>query len=123
LLSDIPSCCCNFLKKNENADTINVRGDVRETFAGNVFEQYRNSFFLMDGLVGCFAMDWLGRLNERVENDGSVNRDELELIGDERLKSYFRSYLKDDAELSKEELREYYQRKLSELEEQDDEQD
>jgi hypothetical protein len=123
LLSDIPSCCCNFLMKDEHGRTINMRGSVGETFAGNVFEQYRNSFFLKDGLVGNFAMDWLGKLNERVEKGGSVDRNELELIGDERLKSYFRSYLNDDAELSKKELREYYQRKLIELGEQDDEQD
>jgi hypothetical protein len=115
LLSDIPSCCCNFLKK-EKEGTINKRGELGETFASNVFDQYRNSFFLEKGLIGCFAMDWLDNLNKRVKDGGRVSHDELELIGDERLKDYFSSYLTD------EDLRAYYRKKLEELDKQGHEQ-
>jgi hypothetical protein len=115
LLSDIPSCCCNFLKKEKNVGVVNLRGQISETFACNVFEQYRSSFFMENGLVGCFASDWLNNLYQKAKDGDSITRDEIDLIGDKRLKEYFESYwLKCTNDKNK---RDYYLNKLKEIEE------
>lgn len=117
LLSDIPVNCCNFLKKEKIGDyefkTTNERKSQHQTFATNVFELYRNSFFLENGLIGTFAVEKLQKLeNECIE--GTANESEIELIGDERLSKYFRSLL---FEKNASAAIKYYKQKLKELKE------
>lgn len=117
LLSDIPVNCCNFLKKEEVSDyefkTKNVRKSQPQTFATNVFELYRNSFFLEDGLIGTFAVEKLQNLESKCK-EGTVEESEIKLIGDKRLREYFRNlYL----ENNKKAAIKYYEQKLNELKE------
>lgn len=101
LLSDIPSDCITFLKK-ENDTTKNVIPENRGTFAANVFELYRNSFFLNEGMIGKFAAEKLNGIENRIREGGSLDRDnylnllkEINLIGDYRIKDYFMSLMPD----------------------------
>ena len=120
LLSDIPACCCNFLKRDyENKSTMNLRNSHEETFASNIFDLYRDSFFLDKGLVGAFAEDKLMYLQKRIEQGETDLTAEIEMIGDQRLKSYFmhllhRNLLNSD---NREAMIRYYRKKLQELEE------
>jgi hypothetical protein len=115
LLSDIPVACSNFLQK-KGYGTINTKLEQKETFASNVFELYRNAFFLENGLVGAFAQekvkDWLRRAKD--EKDMTVF-DEIAIVGDERL----RKYLEDELlkRIGKQMTIKYYEDKLKELKE------
>lgn len=117
LLSDIPVNCCNFLKKKKVGDyefkTTNVRNTQPQTFATNVFELYRNSFFLEDGLIGTFAVEKLQNLESKCK-EGTAKESEIDLIGDERLREYFRSLLFEKNESA---AIKYYEQKLKELKE------
>lgn len=101
LLSDLPSDCITFLKK-ENDITKNVIPENRGTFAANVFELYRNSFFLNEGMIGQFAAEKLNELENRIREAVSLETEdyhnllkEINLIGDYRIKDYFVSLLPD----------------------------
>lgn len=115
LLSDIPVTCSNFLKK-KRYDTVNTKLEQKETFASNVFELYQNAFFLDDGLVGAFAQEkvkeWLRRAKD--EKDMAV-LDEIEIVGDERLRNYLEGELL--KRVGKQMAITYYKNKLKELEE------
>lgn len=117
LLSDIPVNCCNFLRKEKVGDyefmTTNVRNTQRQTFARNVFELYRNSFFLEDGLIGTFAVEKLQKL-EKECIEGTAKESEIKLIGDERLREYFRSLYLENNETA---AIKYYEQKLNKLKE------
>lgn len=114
LLSDIPSCCCNFLERVNDIATINQRAHIEETFASNVFETYRNSFFLKNGMIGKFAETRLRTLEEKCKNDDPTAEDEIKLIGDQRLQQYFISLL---AKCDKEAVIRYHQEQIRKLEE------
>lgn len=117
LLSDIPKCCVNYLKK-ENSVTKNAR-DVGETFAENVFNLYRLSFFMEDGLVGEFARNKIKELNERIddgETDDVIN--EIRMIGDSRIQKYLmdkyeKKHQKDG--FLNDEIIKYYEEKIKQL--------
>ena len=115
LLSDIPVCCCNFLKRDyRNKSTINLRNNHEETFASNVFDLYRDSFFINNGLIGAFAEYKLKKLQNRIEQGDAEVAIEIDMIGDQRLKEYFLYLLlKNDKKAAKE----FYLKKLKELEE------
>ncbi len=91
LQSDIPVNCCNYLK-TVGDKTSNVRESHTQTFASNVFELYRDSFFLEEGLIGEFAKKRIKSLENNI-NDNFESIDDIEseinLIGDERLRLYF----------------------------------
>ena len=114
LLSDIPSCCCNFLKRIDATTTINLRGETKETFASNVFETYRNSFFLENGMIGKYAENRLESLEEKCKNGDSSIEDEINLIGDQRLQQYFVSLL---AKSDKAAAIRYHQEQIRKLQE------
>lgn len=118
LLSDIPSCCCNFLKRIDDNTIINLRGEIQESFASNVFETYRNSFFLEKGMIGKYAESKLKALEEKCKNGDSRVADEIRLIGDERLQQYYESLL---ARSNKDAAIRYYQEQIRKLEERADE--
>lgn len=91
LLSDIPDCCVNYMEAEEKGYTRNVSETVgRETFATNVFEQYRDSFFMKQGLIGEFAQRKLKAVQAAIEED-RVSDEILKIvrmIGDVRIKEY-----------------------------------
>lgn len=97
LLSDIPVQCCNFLHLLPEGRTINEQKEQNQTFTNNVFQLYRNPFFLHEGLIGAHAKARLVDLEKRLQEGKEVSIDEIDLIGDERLHSYFMSlYAKSD---------------------------
>ncbi len=122
LLSDIPSCCCNYLESKGDG-TMNVRDSQPETFSNNVFELYRNSFFLQDGLIGCYAAEKLKKLEKDIKKgkDGVVQM--INLIGDKRLKLYFEDLFMNSKAKRKEKelLIKEYQKRINQLREHNDE--
>lgn len=118
LLSDIPSCCCNFLKRIDDDKTINLREKIEETFASNVFETYRNSFFLEEGMIGKYAEVKLKKLEKKCKIGDSRVEDEIRLIGDQRVQQYFVSLL---ALSNKDTAIRYYQEQIRKLEDEADE--
>lgn len=118
LLSDIPSCCCNFLKRIDDDITINLRGKTEETFASNVFETYRNSFFLEEGMIGKYAETKLIALEKKCKKGDTSAEEEIRLIGDQRLQRYFVSLL---ARNNRKAAIRYYQEQIRKLEEEADE--
>lgn len=114
LLSDMPSCCCNFLKRLDDITTVNLRGKTEETFASNVFETYRNSFFLENGMIGKYAETRLKALEEKCKNGDPSAEGEINLIGDQRLQQYFISLL---AKSDKEAAIRYHQEQIRKLQE------
>lgn len=112
LLSDLPVNCCNFLRKDENEPTINDREKQPQTYASNVFELYRNSFFLRNGLIGSFAEKRLDRLIKDIESGKDGVETEIALIGDERLRAYIASLY---AKNNKAAAIRYYKEQLKQL--------
>ena len=120
LLSDIPRACSNYLcEKNENNYT-----DIKETFASNIFELYRNSFFMKNGMIGAFAEEKVQSLLNRIQNKRRKMNDkvikeietEIEMIGDERVRLYLLHEM--EKRIDQRPLDEqiaYYQKKLQEL--------
>jgi len=90
ILSDIPVECCNILKYGVDGETINVNYNRKQTFGSNVFELYRNSFFLEGGMVGEFAQNKLKQLEEAIDAGDITEkiRQTIALIGDERIQDY-----------------------------------
>lgn len=123
LLSDIPLCCCNYLKYDEEKKiTYNVGNKQHNTFASNVFYLYRDSFFLENGLIGCFAENKLNKLKEEIEKGTrSANgcqeyvEQMINLIGDKRLQMYFRILLEKSLEKNPKSLIAYYEDKIEKL--------
>ena len=118
LLSDIPSCCCNYLKRIDDNTIINLRGETKESFASNVFEAYRNSFFLEEGMIGKYAESKLKALEVKCRQGDSRAEDEIRLIGDQRLQQYYVSLL---ALSNKDAAIRYYQEQIRKLKEGADE--
>ena len=112
LLSDIPRACSNYLcGKNENNYT-----DIKETFASNIFELYRNSFFMKNGMIGAFAEEKVQSILNRIHEGTEVQNSEIEMIGDERIRRYLQYEMeKSIDQRSPEEQIAYYQKKLQEL--------
>ncbi len=97
LLSDIPGCCVNYLYKDDEGKVSNVSDKGRkESFATNVFEQYKESFF-MSSLIGEYARQKLETLVQRIDNlnqmkDKEEEKErlmkEINLIGDIRIQEF-----------------------------------
>lgn len=124
LQSDIPVSCCNYLERKTDGHIENTRLSQPQTFAANVFDLYRHSFFLRNGLIGSFAMNRIEKMQQRILNPDDKDVDkEILFVGD----SHIRQYLLDkrasvvQPQPTVEEMRAYYMRKLSELEELSDE--
>ena len=120
ILSDIPKCCTNFLKE-ERGFVVNNSEEQSETFAENIFNLYRRSFFMEDGLIGEFASNKIEELKARIEQchsceEMNIIRTDINIIGDAFIKRYLQSKL-DDAtvRLSDEEQIAFYQAKIDEL--------
>ena len=109
------------LKDEEENETVNVTKSRKQTFGTNVFELYRDSFFLNGGMMGEFASNYIQQLDEEIDKTTEANDEFLEerisLIGDRVIRDYLMSKLLSQ---DKKWLRAYYSRALKEL---DDEQD
>lgn len=120
ILSDIPKCCTNFLKE-EHGYVVNNRDEQAETFAENIFNLYRRSFFMENGLIGEFASNKIDALKARIEQCHSrmgmeAIQQEIAYIGDTFIKGYLLKKLDSIADkLSYEEQIAYYQAKIEEL--------
>ena len=90
LLSDIPRICTNYLEKSSITGEVIMNTDVHETFGTNIFDLYRYSFFLHDGMVGAYASERLTKLQKSIKagKDKDTLLQEIDMIGDERIKDY-----------------------------------
>lgn len=115
LLSDIPASSVNYLVVDENGMTRNAdEPETRETFATNVFEQYKDSFFMKDGLVGEFARRKLIEVKKEIEEKkaNGETKKVVRMIGDARIKDYLLHKMRDqdiDAQIA------YHEEKVREL--------
>lgn len=114
MLSDIPVCCCNFFKKDNEGRINNVRLSHPQTFATNIFELYRNSFFLENGLIGSFAESKLRDIEDKCQEGDLTAEGEISMVGDSRLRQYFISVL---ANNNKDAAIRYYKEQIRKLEE------
>lgn len=124
LQSDIPVSCCNYLETDADGVTRNTRLSQPQTFASNVFELYRHSFFLRNGLIGSFAIDRIEKMQQRLLNPEDKEIDnEILLVGDKHIRQYLldkrSSIVKPEPTV--EEMLAYYKQKISELEDLSDE--
>lgn len=124
ILSDVPKDCSIMLKRNEETGfTENVSESRQQTFGSNVFELYRDSFFMKGGMVGEFAARNIEVLNEDVDrfvnHEEPGNQQEVEslkkrigLIGDRVVRDYLMVKL---SAKDRNGLREYYRQALEAL--------
>lgn len=102
LLSDVPDGNVIFLEKlgDGMSRVMEADGRPRHTFAANVFDLYRNSFFMHDGTVGGFARSKLDAIMMKIcdvvqgKNKEALSAEEwelVELVGDPQAKKYFES--------------------------------
>ena len=118
ILSDIPNQCVNYLKR-ENGVTRNVRKPNLVSFGANIFDIYRNSFFLENGFVGEFARTKILKVKDFLtgqSNDMKLKDAEhiINMIGEPILKSSLRKLY--ESKVPNEDLIEYYRNKIKELE-------
>ncbi len=131
-LSDMPKCCVNMLNRVDGMTVSLRRNEMRQSFGANVFDLYNDSFFMEKGLIGEYAVSIIKRLAEEIEDfhricidhpedfteeDKALHLENLteriNLIGDERIRSYLLSRLG----LSREQLEiERLKRRIEELE-------
>ncbi len=121
ILSDIPLSCTNYLFPDNVSEKTKPS---QETFGANIFDLYRNSFFLKEGMIGEFAMEKIEKVFNLVENDNTtkVSHEEImearritRIIADERIRNYLDTELEKLAILNPEEEIAYHQRKIDEL--------
>lgn len=88
IMSDMPVDCVNFLEKKEDGSI--QKNSEKETFGQNIYNLYKRTFFMKEGLIGAFASDKIERMYKRVigGEHGEKLINEIQLIGDERIKGY-----------------------------------
>ena len=77
------------LLKKEKGETI-VEEQHKETFATNIFELYKDSFFLDDGLMGLLAESKIKEIVEDIESNSHLDTiaKRISLIGDPQIRNY-----------------------------------
>ena len=116
LLSDIPVMCTNYLRKEEKDNHVSTLNDRHETFGANVFDLYRDSFFMSKGLVGEFAQQKIRKIQKDIKDGGMSAEDiekEINLIGDRGIRAYLQAMLDEN---DKRDMLAYYKSKVKELE-------
>ena len=118
ILSDVPKECSIMLKRRiEDDATVNVSNSRKQTFGTNIFELYRDSFFMEGGLVGEFASDYIQQLDKDIEAVTPETKELLKkrvmLVGDRVVRDYLMGKLYAN---DKDGLKEYYRKLLQELE-------
>ena len=92
-LGDLPRECVNFLEK-EGKRVFNRTAGMPQTFGENVFELYRHSFFMKDGLLGKMAEEYIRNISDALHPgfEKTKSRNELkkriDLVGDRRIRNY-----------------------------------
>lgn len=122
ILSDIPSQCAIMLRRKPNENrTENVSASRKQTFGTNIFELYRDSFFLEDGLMGEFASAYIQQLDKDIEDVTPENKELLRnkvlLVGDRVVRDYLMGKL---LAQDKDGLKDYYRKMLQDLENEQD---
>lgn len=113
LLSDIPNCCTNYLKRERYGTTYKTVVESN-TFAANVFNLYRMSFFMKEGLVGKFATKKVNDILERIDNEDMHGvLESIQMIGDERIRGLLMN--KYEQVVSPEELIKCYEKRIEQL--------
>lgn len=95
ILSDIPSQNCIFLKKDEKGKV--RREKVNQTFGCNIFNLYKDAFFLENGnTVGEYAKKYINGIALKIK-EGEYNREqiykELHLIGEPIIKNQLKKMI------------------------------
>lgn len=119
LLSDIPVACTNYLRRESgNGDIVSLT-NKEETFGANVYNLYKDSFFMENGLMGEFAYEWIDKLRDEIENEIKIEGEEvdryiqkIERIGDEVIRRFLFQLLEKKNTPS---MVAYYKRKIQEL--------
>ena len=110
ILSDIPSCCVNYLKREEEETTQDF--NESETFSTNVFNLYSRAFFMKNGLIGAFANKKLKQVIKDIET-GNVTTEThktIAIVGDNRIRTYLLNRIPDiESEIA------YHKAKIREL--------
>lgn len=105
------------LRRGNDGLTRNVSESRQQTFGTNIFELYRDSFFMEGGLVGEFAQEYIHRLSNEI--DGLQNPDatevenlrkRIDLIGDRNISEYLIEQL--ETKMMREALIEDYQQRI-----------
>ena len=118
ILSDIPNQCVNYLKR-EKGVTRNVRKPNSVSFGANIFDIYKDSFFLENGFMGEFARTKILKvkdfLNDQNNNMSFEDAEQIiNMIGEPILKASLRKLY--ESKVPNEDLIEYYRNKIKELE-------
>jgi predicted ATPase len=123
LLSDIPHYNCSFFKK-VNGETEVLNGIGSRTFGANIHEILSNSFFLEEsGFLGAFSTKYISQILTEINNNEITQEHWTSLekrilhIGEPIIRNKLTDLLNDKLESNNKEkfLKEYYQRKLREL--------
>lgn len=91
ILSDIPSQCAIMLRRKPKENrTVNESATRQQTFGTNIFELYRDSFFLEDGLMGEFAENVIKKILSDIEENNDVDTlpNRIQLVGDPQIRNY-----------------------------------
>lgn len=96
ILSDIPKQNIVFIEKNADGKTvIENRDNHMETFSANLYDLYKDSFFLENGTIGEFAKEKLIEIVKMIESNKNKKDVEkmINMISDEYIKDKFKSML------------------------------
>ena len=90
ILSDVPKSNTIYIKKTENDSKILDKENIHETFAANIYDLYKNAFYLDNSYVGDLAKKFKDKIFEDL-NSAEYYRDEtllrrIEIIGEPILK-------------------------------------
>lgn len=125
ILSDIPRESAIMLRRGNDRLTSNVSESRQQTFGTNIFELYRDSFFMEGGLVGEFAQEYIHGLSEEIDglqNPAAVEienlRKRIDLIGDKNIREYLIEQL--EPKMVREALIEDYQQRIRHYQQQID---
>lgn len=119
LLSDIPVMCTNYLLKEEGNRHVRLLNDRHETFGANIYDLYKDSFFIQGGLIGAYAYEKILTLRKEIEDEQEWKKERAEeltrrvdMIGDKVIRHYLLTLIE---ERNKPTMVAYYKRKLEEL--------
>lgn len=120
LQSDIPLCCANYIRLNKDGKRCNVRNSVPETFGANMFNLYRESFFLNDGMIGQFAQDTINRIVDMITRNEDLEKVQqyVQLVGDESIRICLEDMISENYHTENEvsRLKQYYRKQLQLME-------
>lgn len=80
ILSELPNSNVIFLDKNDIGNTKLVQNKTQQTFGGNIYSLFADSFFMDNGTIGAFSkkkIEWVLKL---LESDTDLSDDELKTI-------------------------------------------